>query len=354
MYRIELIKTSSISSPEVGVNTFVYRTIPLWHRISSWSGFGVASILFILIALRNSISLVSLASSPNLSNVVQELVTRNRALLALDTQILINKAAGRLDGVLDPLFTIYHKRVPDFAAWAFQWRTSYTLLRRGVLTTLSLPFTDAPKLQHLGAAWDELIAEKFDELVLRPAGGDFSLRSARSRWEVEVSADTKAMITNVFLTVALLQGQDLALWAWQPISIENTSTQQDAEALTKAIGAVTTPIKIHAVRPLLTRLTLRPPIAATVTVVGEFASSYGDFGFLGTITGFAATVAGFLSVDYLISRVDAAISQQDLELEIHRALDAEHERLRQDWLAQVEFNIKMQAEQASKIVDKIL
>ena len=107
-------------------------------------------------------------------------------------------------------------------------------------------------------------------------------------------------------------------------------------------------------RPLLTRIILRPPIAATVTVAGEYISGYGDFGFFGTITGFAATIAGFLSVDYLISRVDAAISQQHLEIEVHRALDQEHERLRQEWLNHVEENIKIQMKRAKEIVETML
>lgn len=326
-----------------------------WYRIFSWNKLSVSSILLILIVLRNSINLVSLASSPNSSNnVIQSLITRNQALLTLDAQMLSKKAAGRLDSILDPLFANYHSRIPDFATWAFQWRTSYAILRRGMLTALTLPLTDSPKLQYFGEAWDELIAEKFDELVLHPNGGDSTLRDVRNRWEKEVNTDIKSMINNVFLTTALLRGQDITLWVWQPITIKNTYINQDAQSLVAAIGAVTTPIKIHAVRPLLTRLTLRPPIAATVTVAGEFISGYGDFGFLGTITGFVATVAGFLSVDYLISRIDAAISQQDLEIEIHSALNAEYERLRRDWLSQAEANLKIQIEQANRIIKKVL
>jgi hypothetical protein len=323
-------------------------------KLLSWT------ILFIIttsltISLRSSIDSVSLANNQTQTELLQTLITRNQALLLQDEQMLIKKAAGRLDSILDPIFTVYHKRIPDFATWAFQWRTSYSLLRRGALTAITLPLSDTPELQRFSEVWDEFIIEKFDELVLRPEGGDLALRTAHNNWEIEIYAELKATITDIFLTTALLQGQDLALWAWQPIAIENkNTTSANTQLLAKAVNSVTTSIKVHAVRPLLTRIILRPPIAATVTVAGEYISGYGDFGFFGTITGFAATIAGFLSVDYLISRVDAAISQQHLEIEVHRALDQEHERLRQEWLNHVEENIKIQMKRAKEIVETML
>jgi len=319
-----------------------------WGRALGWVGAGLLAVL-LLGLLRDIGGGVSLASSGVPAGVPEELVARSQALLERNAQLLTSIVAGRLDAILDPMFAAYHQHVPDFAAWAFQWRTSYSLLRRGVLTAITLPFADPPRMQRFGEAWDDLIAAKFDELVLRPEGGGAGLRGARNRWEIEVHPILSSMVTDTLLTVALLRGQDPLPRTWEPTI--GKATKDETVPLLVAIGAVTSPIKVHAVRPLLTRLTIRPPVAAAVTAVGETLSGYGNLALLGSVSGLVATVGGFLSIDYLISRADAAVHQQDLEVEIHRVLDTEHENLRQSWIAAMQPDIDAHLAQAHKILD---
>jgi hypothetical protein len=319
----------------------------VWMR-AAWVGVGLLGMLLFGL-LRGFGEGVSLASSRIPISVPADLVARNQALLERDAELLASMAAGRLDAILDPMFADYHRHVPDFAAWAFQWRTSYALLRRGVVTAITLPFADPPRLQRFGEAWDELIAAKFDELVLRPEGGITGLRGARNRWESEIQPILDAVVTDALLTAALLRGQDPSPRTWKPV-VANETTNNEAIPLLAAIGAASHPIKVHAVRPLLTRLTIRPPVAAAVTAAGEALSSYGNLAFLGSVSGLVATVGGFLSIDYLISRADAAIHQQALEVEIHRVLDTEHEDLRQSWLVAIQPDIDIHLARARKIL----
>ena len=312
---------------------------------------GLVMTLLLLGLLRGMGNAISMANGQLQDNVTTDLIARSQSLLRRDVPLLRIKAAGHLDAILDPIFASYHRRIPDFAAWAFQWRTSYSFLRAGIITAITLPFLDPPRLQHFGEAWDDLITEKFDEIVLQPEGGEATLRGARNRWEIDVDTEFKNTITDTILVSALIRGHDLAPWAWQPIAVENLAAK-DADSLVDAIGAVSNPIKVHAIRPLLSRLILRPPVAAAVTVTGEAISNYGNFGFLGNIAGFTATIAGFMSVDYLISRIDAAVSQQDLEIALHHALDTEHDRLRHDWLVAMRLRIDGEVAAARNLLKK--
>lgn len=318
-----------------------------WFRLLTGAGVGI--LVVFLIGLLRGPGDSALAGNSVPTKIREDLIMRSEALLKRDAQLVASKVAGRLDMILDPMFAAYHQRIPDFAAWAFRWRTSYSLLRRGVVTAITLPFADPPRLQRFGAAWDDLIATKFDELVLRPEGGAAALRSARHRWETEATAILNAMVTNTFLTAALLRGQDPSPRTWRPLVPEEVAGNE-AMPLLAAISAASSLVKIHAVRPLLTRLTLRPPVAATVTAVGETLSGYGNIAFLGTVSGMLATVAGFLSIDYLISRAEAAIHQESLEKEIHRVLDSQYDKLRRTWLSAMQADINAQLHKAHDIL----
>jgi hypothetical protein len=110
-------------------------------------------------------------------------------------------------------------------------------------------------------------------------------------------------------------------------------------SLLSALGAITGPVKTQAVRPLLTRLTIRPPVAAAVTAAGEALGGVTDLAMVTSVGGMAATVAGFLSIDYLISRADAVVHQADLEQAVNDALDTQQEHLRRVWLATMQAEI---------------
>jgi hypothetical protein len=273
-----------------------------------------------------------------LGAVRQDLKSQARILLQQDRQLLAAVAAGHLDAALNPLFTAYHRHVPEFAAWAYQWRTSYALLRRGVVAAIALPFMDSPSAARFGESLDELIAAKFDELVLRPEGGGAALRRARLHWEADVRHIANAVINDTLLTVAMLQGRELP-----PQSLESTSATRNSDvgeaSLLSALGAITGPVKTQAVRPLLTRLTIRPPVAAAVTAAGEALGGVTDLAMVTSVGGMAATVAGFLSIDYLISRADAVVHQADLEQAVNDALDTQQEHLRRVWLATMQAEI---------------
>ncbi|KOR31729.1 hypothetical protein TI05_11770 [Achromatium sp. WMS3] len=327
-------------------------TYKILVHLISWIIIG-STLILLSNLLQNIGDNVTPTRKQTVKGIATDLIIRSQSLLERDTQLLVTRAAGRLDNILDPIFASYHQRVPEFAAWAFQWRTSYAFIRAGVFTTISLPFVESPGLQRYGKAWNELIAEKFDEIVLHPKGGTAALIDARNRWVKEVQVDIKTTITNTLLTAAMLKGQDIAFWNLQPMLI-NKQFAQATPSLATAISTATDPIKLHAIRPLLTRFTIRPVVSATVTVVGEALGSYGDLGFLGTATGMVATMAGFLSIDYLISRIDAAVSQQNLEIEIHRALDTEFEQLRKNWLLAMEAKINAHMINTSVTLQKIL
>lgn len=258
-------------------------------------------------------------------------------MLKRDADLLAGLAAERLDNTLNPLFSDYHQRLTEFTDWAFQWRTSYALLRRGAVTALTLPFSESPRLQQFGASWDDLIAARFDELVLRPSGGLAALHSAQDRWSTDIGSALEVLAQDSLRTIALLQGQEPPTLAEAVPPLGNTA-ETDA-ALQRVFDNATSPIKTRMVRPLVTRLTIRPPVAAAVTAAGESLAGAGEMALLGSFTSLAVTIAGFLSIDYLLSWADAALSRQEFEAEMHHLLDIERENLRQAWLASMQQEI---------------
>lgn len=258
-------------------------------------------------------------------------------LLKRDAELLAGLAAERLDNTLDPLFSDYHRHLTEFTDWAFQWRTSYALLRRGAVTALTLPFAEPPRLQQFGASWDDLIAARFDELVLRPSGGLAALHNAQDRWSTDISSALDVLVTDSLRTIALLQGQEPLALAEAVAPLGDTA-ETDA-ALRRVFDNASSPIKTRMVRPLVTRLTIRPSVAAAVTAAGESLAGAGEMALLGSFTSLAVTIAGFLSIDYLLSRADAALSRQEFETEMHHLLDIERENLRQAWLTAMQQEI---------------
>ena|GEM_PF-3060517 len=266
----------------------------------------------------------------------EQFTASTQAMVNRDTHLLAATAAERLDAVLDPLFADFHSRVPDFGEWAFGWRTGYRLLREGMLTAITLPFVKSPRLERIDSAWDESIATKFDELVLRPAGGIPALRSAHERWLAEMRPTVDAVVTDTLHTVALLHGQMLS----SPLaeeSEESLPTTEEVPIIDK-VTTTTGPIKARAARPLLARLAIRPPVAAAVTAAGEAIGNQGET-LLGSASTLGAIVVTFLSIDYMLSQTDASIHRAGLEAEVNRVLEEEHQSLRKTWLAEEQVRI---------------
>jgi len=253
----------------------------------------------------------------------------SQALIERDTRLLATTAAKRLDALLDPLFSDFHSRVTLFGEWAFGWRTGYRLLREGMLTAIALPFSDSPELARVNTAWDGLIAGKFNELVLEPSGGIAVLHNMHDHWRASLRPVVEHVIADTVRTVALLNGQVMPLLQ-----------DDDADGFIQAgefpfvaeVTAVASPIKMRAARPLLSRITLRPPVAAAVTAAGEAIGNQTET-LLGSVSNLAAVVIAFLSIDYMLSQTDAGIHRPNLESEVHRVLENEHQRLRKAWLA---------------------
>lgn len=275
--------------------------------------------------------------------ITQPLAARHQALLERDAKLIDGIAAQRLDEILDPLFSAYQQRLPDFVAWAFQWRTSYALLRRGVMNALSSPFTDPEQSRTLDGAWDDMISAQFTALVLQPEGGEIALRQAHDRWLRALRPTLDAVITDTLLTAAMLRGKELA--SPLPGPFVESAPPLDTRWMA-AIGDASDPIKKRVARPLLTRLTIRPPVAAAVTTAGEAIGGAGELALLGSLSGMVMTITGFLSIDYMLSRADAAIHQRALVDELGRVLDSEREILRRVWLDHLHVEVDRHLRQA--------
>ncbi len=310
------------------------------------------------LALLTGESFAAPASSPEAppTSAEERLTIRSQLLLERDVRLLTEVAAKHLDSLLGPLFEDYHARVGDFATWAFQWRTGYALLRRGVFAVATAPFSDPPFADHVSSAWNDLIAAKFEELVLRPAGGTAALHSVRNRWLIYLNPVMDAVMTDTLLTASLLRGREPpSREIWNRGDALSPFRDEDEAPLLEAVGTASNPVKARMVRPLFTRFTIRPQIAAAVAATGQNIGTLGglsDLGIIGSVASLATTIGAFLSIDYMISRADATLHQDDLEAEIHRVLENEHAALRESWLATIQTEIDRRVAVARLLLDE--
>jgi hypothetical protein len=272
---------------------------------------------------------------PDPGTYPRSLTQRIHTLSLRDARLLADLTPRILDDRLEPLFADYHARIAGFAAWAYQWRTAYSLMRQGIVELAGWPVTDTTERRGLSGRWDEFIAAKFEELVLHPAGGAAALRRTRDLWLDDLQYRLDGILTDTLQTASLLHGRPATGPA--ETGLAEPPLPDPLPAMRGALQSVSDPVKLRAARPLLARLVIRPPVAAVVTAAGDgLAATFGglgDYAMMGTLSGIAATVGTFLGLDYLLSRADAAINQDALEQELHRLLDAERRRLRQTWTA---------------------
>jgi hypothetical protein len=286
---------------------------------------------------------------------IERVTTSSKDLIERDTRLLAVTAAERLDTILDPLFANFHNRVPDFGEWAFGWRTGYRFLREGMLAAVSLPFRETPELEYVNSTWNRLITNKFNELVLDPVGGIPALHNAHEHWLAEMRPTVDMVMMDTVHTVALLYGripslpQTETLPQEDTLAEETTLTEEQAALLTK-VSAASSAIKLRAARPLLSRLTIRPPVAAAVTAAGTAIGNQTET-WLGSISNLGAVIVAFLSIDYMLSQTDAGIHRPTLEADVHRVLDNEHQRLRKTWLAEQQATVDAQVEKIRSLLD---
>ena len=263
------------------------------------------------------------------TKMVEQSLPSSQELIDRDSRLLAATAAERLDAVLDPLFMDFHDRVPTFGEWAFGWRTGYRFLRDGMLTAITLPFADPPRMGKINSAWDELIASKFDELVLHPAGGVPALRSAHERWLADMRPIVDAVAMDTLRTITLLHGQAQAL----PPRESLPPTPTEKVHLLDELPAITDPVKYSAARPLLTRFLVRPHVASAVAAAGAAMGNEGTT-LIGSATQLGATIFSFLTFDFMFNQINSAVYRSGLEEDVYRVLENEHQELRKTWLAE--------------------
>ncbi len=258
-----------------------------------------------------------------------QMTTPIQTLIERDRNLLAATAAERLDAAIDPLFADFHDRVPAFGEWAFAWRTGYRMLRDGMLTAITIPFSDPPRVEKIDSAWDELIAGKFDELVLHPAGGVPALRSAHERWLADMRPIVDAVLADTLRTVTLLHGETHAL---PPKEAQATPLTEKVHILDN-IPDTTDPVKVNAARPLLSRFLIRPHVATAVAAAGAAIGNQGET-WLGWTSQLGATITSYLMIDFILSQTGAGIYRPGLEADVHHVLENEQQNLRKTWLAE--------------------
>ncbi|CAK0764539.1 hypothetical protein CCP3SC1AL1_3570001 [Gammaproteobacteria bacterium] len=294
--------------------------------VAALAGIGLCTAVFVTLSHEQPTQVATLLATPSSSQIN----TSAQSLLERDTRLLTVTAAERLDAAIDPLFTDFHSHVPEFGEWAFGWRTGYRFMRQGMLTAITLPFVKPPRLEKIDSAWDDMIAEKFEELVLHPVGGIPALRAAHDRWLAEMRPTVEAVLNDTLRTMVLLRGQSAPLLAKNTANAKLSPATEEID-LFSAVATASGPIKARTARPLLARLAVRPPVAAAVTAAGE-AIGHEAQTIFGVATNFAATLFAFFSIDYMLSQTDASLHRAGLEAEIHQVLENEHKSLRKSWL----------------------
>ncbi len=309
-------------------------------RVMLGVGIGVA----ILFGLSRYSHRTATASTPTLSPIVIE----SKTLIERDKALLMTTATERLDAFLDPLFSDFHDRVPAFSEWAFAWRTSYYLLRDEVIAVVALPFSHPFDPEKLLTTWDEYIASQFDQIVLQPSGGIPALRSAHERWVVDMRSITETVAVDTLRTVALLRAQTQTPPPREAAGI----TTEKIDILAKLSDTQgSSSIKGSTLRPIMTRLVVRPHIATAVTAAGS------AIGTQGTAWGggfqLVGTIASFFMVDYGINRITTALggSEAALSGEMYHLLDLEHQEMRSTWLAEAEAQIDARLAQIRPLLD---
>ncbi|CAK0778002.1 hypothetical protein CCP4SC76_6530002 [Gammaproteobacteria bacterium] len=281
-----------------------------------------------------------------LSATPQATEVQRHELWTSKVRLLEGIASAQLDAALDEPFRAFHARVPDFCEWAFQWRTSYRLIREGLLALVAWPFTRASSglLAAPMSAWQAKISEQFDTLVVTPAGGDELLSLTYRRWRKELDQAVTSVVQETRQNLALMEGHPLPATP-SPLVFREAYRALD---FGNARESTLTPIEMSLVRPLVTRLTLRPPIAVAVASASESLGASGNLSILTNPAGWTVTLISFLGIDYLLNRLDANLRQEVLTAQIHQDLDRVKEGVRIQWLKVAKEDIQHYLAEAEK------
>lgn len=274
------------------------------------------------------------------SPLVLRFSEQRRRLLEFDSELLRSHARESLDAELTPIFQELDGRAPDMAAWAFRWRTSYALLRRGVPAALA-DLGEGPLLAwrtHTAA----VVQEKFAELVLRGEETSWRLDAIRQRWLLQAKETVDAVFAGHDQVGAAFVRQ--GTWAEFPVvTVEETvpATPRVPDAVPPPRGdaaldeAQVGALQARAGRPLVSRAVIRLPGVLSGTALGDTAAAATGIAEIGGAAGLAAAIAGTLAFDFLVSRADALASREQWENEVRQGLQTWRRDLCSQWMVEI-------------------
>jgi hypothetical protein len=266
----------------------------------------------------------------------EEFARQRQRQIESDSRQLRAYAERSLDEALDPIFARFEERVPAFGEWAFRWRTSYLLLREGArssalwaLDSESKSFADTVR-----GDWDQFITSHFENIVLKPAGGQVLLREAYRRWWERLASATFEAASENILTISLYRGNLAGIDGSAAALPDDPSLNRDF----RPMGPAAEKLEMRMARPVAARLAVRPPVAAAAAAFGEAVS--GVSGVIISGGSMVVTIGTVLGVDYLLNRADEKLSRDDFEADIRSAISQAKADIRARWLNLAEAEIK--------------
>lgn len=285
-------------------------------------------------------------------SVLRFLDFRHR-LAELDSALLRSHLRESLDSELDPIFADVNGRAPALAAWAFRWRTSYALLRRGVVAA-ALAGPQGNSIHAWNAETAAVVREKFDDLVLHGEETAWHLNRVRQRWFSLARETVDGVFTDhdqanaafvmrwAAVTPATVMADETAPAAFPPAPLDGIAplrgkTVPEEERIEG--------LRWRAARPVAARVIIRLPRVLPVVAVSDAAAAASSLAPVGGVAGAAVSLASTLAFDFLLSRADALANQDQWENEVRQGLETWRQSLRSQWLAEMDDYIEARRRQ---------
>lgn len=274
---------------------------------------------------------------------VRDFLDRRVRSIDRDRDVLRAHVRDSLDAELAPVFAELDGRAPAMAEWAFRWRTSYALLRRGLGEVLTRPL-DGPMDVWRGQV-SAAVHERFAEIVLRGDETAWRLDAARRRWLDQAKAAAETVFAGhdldgaafvdrrTWVKSAMAPADERVLPA--PRADSDRTLPEPAMDESRVVG----PLGVRAGRPLASRAAIRLPGLLPAVAAGDAVAAATEMAAAGTAAGLAVAVAGTLAFDYLVGRADAMVSREQWEGEVRHGIEAWRQAVRTQWLAEIDEHI---------------
>jgi len=210
---------------------------------------------------------------------------------------------------LAPIFDRMDGRIDAFAEWAFRWRTAYAMLRRTVIGGLSAMAQGDSVPGRVRGERDGLVEDAFRTIVV--VGEDEAMAAAALRWRARLRLATAEVERDHETAVAMYLGFVPGLGGGpQPFNaLPPQPSASDAEGGARDLATT------RMTRPLLVRVGTRlGALALPVTLVPDALET----GAL--LPTWPASIAALLGFDFVVSRIDAWVSQEAFAAEMRAAL----------------------------------